>query len=115
LEQPARNGHFLIEFGQSPRNLIDGSSRIGSVPQVLMMMNGDAQMLLTNSDSRIFKTMEKVSSPPDKVEALFMSVLSRRPTLAEKGIAQRALSSGDDGYANMIWALINTREFIFVQ
>ena len=115
LEQPARNGHFLIEFGQSPRNLIDGSSKIGSVPQVLMMMNGDAQMLLTNSDSRIFKTMEKVSSPPDKVEALFMSVLSRRPTLAEKGIAQRALSSGDDGYANMIWALINTREFIFVQ
>jgi hypothetical protein len=44
-----------------------------------------------------------------------MSVLNRRPTLSEKDIAQRALSSGDDGYANMIWALINTREFIFVQ
>jgi hypothetical protein len=115
LDMPARPGHFLTEFGQSPRNLIDGSSKIGSVPQVLMMMNGSAQEMLTNNDSLIFKTMEKVKSPPEKVEALFMSVLSRRPTLSEKDIAQRALSSGDDGYANMIWALINTREFIFVQ
>jgi hypothetical protein len=115
LDMPARPGHFLTEFGQSPRNLIDGSSKIGSVPQVLMMMNGAAQGMLTNNDSLIFKTMEKVKSPSEKVEALFMSVLNRRPTLSEKDIAQRALSSGDDGYANMIWALINTREFIFVQ
>ncbi|HRH95439.1 MAG TPA: DUF1549 domain-containing protein [Prosthecobacter sp.] len=115
LEQPAPNGHFLIDFGQSPRALIDGSVKSGSVPQVLMMMNGKAQEMLTSSDSLIFRTMEKVKSPPEKVEALFISILNRRPTLAEKDIAKRALSSGDDGYANMIWALINTREFIFVQ
>ncbi len=115
LEQPAPNGHFLIDFGQSPRALIDGSVKTGSVPQVLMMMNGKAQEMLTNSDSLIFRTMEKVKSPPEKVEALFVSVLNRRPTLAEKDIAKRALSAGDQGYANMIWALINTREFIFIQ
>lgn len=115
LEQPAPNGSFLIDFGQSPRALIDGSTKTGSVPQVLMMMNGKAQKMLTSSDSLIFRTMEKVKSPPEKVEALFLSVLSRKPTLAEKDIAKRALSSGDDGYSNMIWALINTREFIFIQ
>lgn len=115
LEQPARPGHFLIEFGQSPRNLIDGSSKIGSVPQVLMMMNGKAQEMLTSEDSLIFRTMDKVKNPSDKVEALFLSVLSRRPTMQEKEIAKRTLATGDDGYANMIWALINTREFIFVQ
>jgi hypothetical protein len=115
LEQPAPNGHFLIDFGQSPRALIDGSIKTGSVPQVLMMMNGKAQEMLTSSDSLIFRTMEKVKSPPEKVEALFISVLNRRPTMAEKDIAKRALSGGDDGYANMIWALINTREFIFIQ
>jgi len=115
LEQPAPNGHFLIDFGQSPRLLIDGSVKSGSVPQVLMMMNGKAQQMLTSPDSLIFRTMEKVKSPPEKVEALFVSVLSRRPTLAEKDIAKRALSGGEDGYANMIWALINTREFIFIQ
>jgi len=115
LEQPAPNGHFLIDFGQSPRLLIDGSVKSGSVPQVLMMMNGKAQQMLTSPDSLIFRTMEKVKSPPEKVEALFVSVLNRRPTLAEKDIAKRALSGGEDGYANMIWALINTREFIFIQ
>jgi hypothetical protein len=115
LEQPAPNGHFLIDFGQSPRALIDGSVKTGSVPQVLMMMNGKAQAMLTSPDSLIFRTMEKVKSPPEKVEALFVSVLNRRPTLAEKDIAKRALSGGDEGYANMIWALINTREFIFIQ
>jgi uncharacterized protein DUF1549/uncharacterized protein DUF1553/SLA1 Homology Domain 1 (SHD1) protein len=115
LEQPAPNGHFLIDFGQSPRALIDGSVKTGSVPQVLMMMNGKAQAMLTSNDSLIFRTMEKVKSPPEKVEALFVSVLNRRPTLAEKDIAKRALSGGDTGYANMIWALINTREFIFIQ
>jgi hypothetical protein len=35
--------------------------------------------------------------------------------MAEKDIAKRTLAMGDDGYANMIWALINTREFIFIQ
>lgn len=115
LEQPAPPGHFLIDFGQSPRNLIDGGSKIGSVPQALMMMNGKAQEMLTNNDSLIFRTMEKVKSSSEKVEALFTSVLSRRPTMAEKDIAKRTLAMGDDGYANMIWALINTREFMFIQ
>ena len=30
-------------------------------------------------------------------------------------IAKRTLAQGEDGYANMIWALINTREFMFIQ
>ncbi len=40
IVQPAPAGHFLVDFGQSPRTLIDGSSKIGTVPQVLTIMNG---------------------------------------------------------------------------
>jgi hypothetical protein len=116
IEQPAPGGHFLIDFGQSPRNLIDGSSKIGNVPQVLMMMNGKAQKMLTSRDSLVFRTMDKVNNPSDKVERMFMTIMNRRPTLAEKDIAKREINShGEEGYSNMIWALINTREFIFVQ
>ncbi|HSJ02707.1 MAG TPA: hypothetical protein VK956_09660, partial [Verrucomicrobium sp.] len=116
LEQPAPGGHFLREFGQSERLLIDGGSREGSVPQVLMMMNGKAQEMLTNKESLIFRNMEKAGTPADKVEAMFISILNRRPTLREKDIAKKQLgASGDDGYSNMIWALINTREFSFIQ
>jgi Protein of unknown function (DUF1549)/Protein of unknown function (DUF1553) len=116
LEQPERGGHFLAEFGQSQRLLIDGGSKAGSVPQVLMLMNGKAQQMLTDKGSLLFKTMEKVNNPADKVEAVFLSVLSRKPTLAEKDIAKRGIeSAGADGFSNLIWALINTREFMFIQ
>lgn len=116
ITQPAPGGHFLADFGQSARNLIDGSTTIGNVPQVLMMMNGKAQQMLTSRDSLVFRTMDKVRDPSEKVERMFMTIMNRRPTLQEKDISKRELnSSGEEGYANMIWALINTREFIFVQ
>ena len=115
LPQPAPGGHFLTDFGQSPRTLIDGSTKIGNVPQVLMMMNGKAQKMLTSPESLIFRNMEKVRDPSQKVEAMFLSIMSRGPTMSEKEIAKRTLAQGEDGYANMIWALINTREFMFIQ
>lgn len=116
VQQPAPGGHFLIDFGQSPRMIIDGSSKIGNVPQVLMMMNGKAQEMLTSPESLVFRTMNKVTTQPDKVERMFMTIMNRRPTMQEKDIAKRELSThGENGYANMIWALINTREFMFIQ
>jgi hypothetical protein len=115
LQQPTAGGHFLRDFGQSERSLIDGGSREGSVPQVLMMMNGAAQEMLTNRDSLIFRTMEKYKSPSEKAEVIFLSILNRHPTLREKDIAKRETGSGEDGYAAMIWALINAREFCFIQ
>ena len=116
LEQPTPPGHFLREFGQSDRLTIDGGSREGSSPQVLMLMNGKAQKMLTNKESLIFRTMEKVKSPADKVEVVFLSILSRKPTFREKDIVKKQLAEhGETGYANIIWALINTREFAFEQ
>lgn len=116
LDQPAAPGHFLREFGQSERLLIDGGVRSGSVPQVLMMMNGKAQDMLTNKDSLIHRTISQAKDPAEKVEAVFLSILNRKPTLGEKDIAKRELTAnGDEGFSNMIWALINTREFSFIQ
>jgi len=61
------------------------------------------------------RKMENVKSPSEKAEVIFLSVLNRQPTLREKEIAKRVTSAGEDGYASMIWALINTREFCFIQ
>jgi hypothetical protein len=43
LPQPAKEAHFLRMFGQSDRQVADGNSLEGGVPQVLMMLNGDVQ------------------------------------------------------------------------
>lgn len=115
IVQPAPGGHFLTDFGQSPRTLIDGSSKIGTVPQVLSIMNGKAQEMLTSPDSLVFRTMEKVRNPSEKVDSMFLAIMSRKPTMNERDISKRVLGAGEDGYANMIWALVNTREFMFVQ
>ena len=116
LEQPAPAGHFLREFGQSERLVGDSNSKAGSVPQVLTLMNGKAQDMLTNKDSLIHRTLKTARDPAEKTEMVFLSILSRHPTLREKDIAKKEIQAhGDDGYSNMIWALINTREFTFVQ
>jgi len=117
LEQPAPPGHFLREFGQSERLLIDGGVKSGSVPQVLMMMNGQAQAMLTNRDSLINRIIAKQATPEKKVEAVFLSIMNRMPTDRERELAKKAIADeGEaDGFAAIIWALINTREFCFVQ
>ena len=116
MEQPARPGHFLTEFGQSQRLLIDGSSKVGSVPQVLMMMNGSAQEMLTNTSSPVIQQIEKGADTNQKTEILFMSLMNRAPSASEREIAKKeADANGPSAWPNMVWALLNTREFIFIQ
>jgi Protein of unknown function (DUF1553)/Protein of unknown function (DUF1549) len=117
ITQPAGGGHFLTEFGQSQRLLIDGGNKIGSVPQVLMLMNGNAQSQLTSSSSLLVKNLANVSTPAEKIESIFLSILHRKPNENEVAMANKTLAnaSSDSEYADLIWALINTREFMFVQ
>lgn len=116
LDQPAQPGHFLREFGQSTRLSVDASSHQGSTPQVLFLMNGPVQGMLTNPASLIFRTMAAKGSPEEKVESIFVSVFARRPTAQEKAQALKAIAEGGaEGYGNVIWALITSLEFLFVQ
>ena len=50
------------------------------------------------------------------VKAAFMTILSRPPDDDESKIAiQEVRQSGAAGYGNVIWSLVNTREFLFIQ
>ena len=116
LGQPASADHFLQEFGQSNRQIFDSSSTEGNVPQILRMMNGRATKMLADSNSLIFQNMEKEKTPDDKVDAVFLSILNRKPSLRDKDIAEREINKGGQGaYEDLIWSLINTREFMFIQ
>jgi hypothetical protein len=117
IEQPARAGHFLTEFGQSQRTLIDGGMKNGSVPQVLMMMNGAAQEMLTSTQSLVLRRTGTLATQPEKIESVFLSVLSRRPSAEEQKMADGVIGANAtaENYADLVWALINTREFMFVQ
>ena len=52
----------------------------------------------------------------DGVDVVFMTILNRYPDKEEAGIAiQEIKKNGAAGYGDVVWSLVNTREFLFVQ
>ena len=46
----------------------------------------------------------------------FLSILARKPSKKRHGRRlPKVKAHGDAGYGNVIWALVNTREFLFIQ
>lgn len=116
LPSPLPPNHFLRMFGQSDRELIQASSTWGSVPQVLFMFNGQISHMLLEKNSTIYNTIVRKKSVKDGVEAVFLTILAREPTDAEMAAAIKEVKvDGPAGYGNVVWSLINTREFLFIQ
>jgi len=117
LPTPLPLGHFLRQFGQSDRETIDGGRTVATVPQILAMLNGPITHSMLQRGSVIF---DEVSShaPREAVDVIFLSVLSRRPSAADREFAMQEILSAENravGSCNLIWALLNTREFLFIQ
>ena len=116
LPQPAPQGHFLRDFGQSNRDfLVDASTLEGSVPQVMELMNGAATSILSSPNSLIFQTMNAESNPLRRAEVVFLSILSREMLPEEKTMLVKELKGGNEALSDIIWALLNTPEFLFVK
>ena len=116
LPSPVPASHFLRMFGQSDRELISASSTTGSVPQVLFMLNGPISHMLLESNSTIYNNVMRRKTVDDGVEAVFLTILSRKPDMEEKKLAANEITqAGPAGYGNVIWSLLNTREFLFIQ
>ena len=114
LPQPAAETHFLRLFGQSDRLISDTNTTDGSVPQALMLMNGGASKLITDTNCAAVTAADKAGSADAKVDAIYLSFLGRKPTAEERPIATQAMTTGL-GISDLAWALVNTREFLFVQ
>ena len=116
LPSPVRADHFLRKFGQSNRQLISASSKMGSVPQVLTMFNGPITHMLLEKNSTMYNNVLKQKTIEDGVKAAFMTILNRPPDDDESKIAVAEVKrNGGAGYRNGIWSLVNTREFLFIQ
>lgn len=114
MNQPARDDHFLRMFGQSSRELVNDSSSEGSIPQTLMLMNGDIQFMLTDKQSRLSIKLKKSGGFDPAVQFLFMSFFGRPPSPDEFAAIREALQQGMKK-EDLTWALFNSTEFLFVQ
>ena len=117
LPQPAPAGHFLQKFGQSERLFVVGAStKVGSVPQLMELMNGFTTEVLTSSDSLIFQRLQSIENYRKKAEVIFLSILNRLPTEDEKNLLLEGMKSlNNDDLSDLIWALLNTPEFFFIK
>ena len=115
IESPAPRGHFLREFGQSDREFIENSNSEASVPQALALMNGDLLPQIVDRYSQLMLTVGRARSADERIDAAYMAVLSRKPTAREKDLCLQAQDKGLSTVEDLIYALINTRQFIFNQ
>lgn len=85
-----------------------------AVPQTLFLMS-DPVLLKKLSSGRLSKLLAEKKKDADVVEELFLTTLSRSPDEHERKAALKHVAGKKDrkqAFAGILWALINTREFI---
>ncbi len=115
LPSPAPNGHFLREFGQSDREVIDNANDQASIPQALELLNGEVITALGSRYSLLRRTLQDADSPDEMVRMIYQAMLSRDPSAEESAILTEALSKKETTPVGIVWALLNTRQFLFIQ
>ncbi len=117
LPSPAPRGHFLRDFGQSDRELIDNAASQASVPQALNLLNGPLAEALTNRFSVLGSRLHLAGSAEEKAALLFEAMLTRKANEVEtEWMLAEIESEGEErALQNIAWALFNTQRFLFVR
>lgn len=118
LPTPLPASHFIRQFGQGDRDTINGNNTEATVPQVLTMFNGPITHVMMEPGARMHRLLDECSNVNQAVDLIFFSVLARFPDEEERQIAVEEIQNHPKrrlGQANVLWALLNTREFLFVQ
>jgi hypothetical protein len=118
LPSPAPRGHFLREFGQSDRNIIENASDEASVPQALLVMNGSIGSSITSSWSALSLEMRQAKTNDEKLNTLFLSLYSRLPSKAEKDLINQrfeSFASSKTLWEDLTIAALSTQRFLFIE
>jgi hypothetical protein len=108
-------------FGRSPRTAACDCERAQdpALPQKLFLMSDPAVLnklqAATRGDGRLAQLLKSGRGDDDILEELFLAMLTRPPTPAERRHFEQYRSSRNDrerAFADTLWALLNTREFI---
>ncbi|MFT5130087.1 MAG: hypothetical protein ACI8W8_003716 [Rhodothermales bacterium] len=106
---------FIKRYGDAGEDEFDASG--GTIPQRLLMMNGELvhkktkEDLVTNAGTQIL-----AAAPSDAavVETTYLSLLTRRPSEAERDHFETRLAEAEkrgNAMQDLYWALINATEF----
>ena len=126
-----RASPFLKVFGRPEGASVCECERVqsSSLAQSLHLMNAaDVKAKLTTSNGRADQLSKAAMPDPKRIRELYLASFSREPTVDEVRIAEThvakprtdaqghpldSLRSKRDGYEDLIWVLINTKEFLY--
>ena len=108
---------FVIAFGTDEND--EATTFNGTIPQALMMMNGDLVQNATSGEKGSFlqEVLAERGSDVTKINRLYLATLSRLPTANERKLASNMIKGNRNklaAYQDLLWALLNSNEFIFV-
>ena len=117
LPSPAPGFHFIRQFGQSDRQSIGTGSKDPNVTQALALLNGPIYYALYAENSLLANQLNKLKTNNDRIRDLFRAILTRNPTSDDIEIASQVMETNYPKKAQrmILWALLNTREFMYIQ
>jgi hypothetical protein len=122
LPDEAFASYFLDVFGRPQRISACECERVSeaNLAQALHLLNSDeVQGKLARAGGRADAMAKDKRSDAEKIEELFLWAFGRRPSPEHLQIAlahcERHAADKRVAYQNILWALINTKEFVFNQ
>jgi len=110
---------MLDTFGRPPRVQPSDTERTcnPAMSQALALLNGSEVQSKINSGSCVLTTLLKSGKPDTEIlDALFLSAIARRPNSSEAKALLELLKSAPKielGWQDILWALVNSKEFMF--
>lgn len=115
------NDYFLNTFAKPRRTSVCECERSpdANLAQALHTLNGDT-LAKKIADKNGFVTQQLATKPDhdDLVRRLYLNALCRLPTEAELDYSRQLLSESatpEEAYEDLLWALINSKQFLFVR
>jgi hypothetical protein len=122
LPDESFQSYFLDVFGRPQRISASESERVSeaNLAQALHLLNSDeVQQKLTRAGGRADTLSKDMRPDAEKVEELFLWAFGRKPEKVQLDKALEHIAKHKDNkkvaYENILWALLNTKEFIFNQ
>jgi hypothetical protein len=113
------DSYFLTLFGRSPRTTACACERMGEVTmsQLLHLQNGDTVLeKIESPNGRLAELLKTEQDEARIIERLFLETVARKPTAAEIEAIQRQPDAAEeriDLFRDLLWALLNSKEFTF--
>jgi hypothetical protein len=111
--------YFLDTFDRPKRVTVCECERSssGTLAQVLLLANSDeVENKIAAGNGRIAKLMKAKKTMPEIVEELYLTAYSRYPTPEELKRTLKSIEKAENkqqAVEDVLWAILNTREFMF--